>query len=221
MAHLPPETTEADLLTRAPAWLVAAGVPPVLTHPQRRHEWLAGRILAAELLATLTDPADVELQIATDEFGRPCLLTAAGERTGAASLTHGGECVAALVALGSGRRAGLDLEPERPKTLALAPRFLNPAELAAVGNDPARAALTWSLKETLYKLYGRRQLDFRRHLYLALDEWPVPGGALPATGRVTGRITHPTAPDRTWTHILYYERVAPTCWLTYCVGVPG
>ena len=219
VALLPPGTTESDLLARAPAWLAAESIPPALTHPQRRREWLAGRVLAAELLTTLDPDTAPDLRTATDEFGRPHLLTSAGARAGAVSLSHGGGHVAALVALGAGRRAGLDLEPERAKTLALAPRFLHPDELAIVGEDSSRAALTWSLKETLYKLYGRRQLDFRRHLYLELGEWPTPPTALPATGVVPGRISHPTAvPDRQWRHALHFRRAAPDCWLTYCVS---
>ena len=224
VAHLPPDTPETALLARAPAWLVAAGIPAALTHPQRRREWLAGRVLAAELLMRLAPDAP-PLLIQTDEFGRPHLRTAAGGRAGAVSLSHGGAWVAALVALGPTARAGLDLEPDRAKTLALAPRWLTPPELAAVGADPARAALAWSLKETLYKLYGRRQLDFRQHLHLELAAWPPPGAPLPTTGTVLGRIIRPTPPAVAetmpapyWPHHLRYERAAPPCWLTYCVA---
>ncbi|MBC7448097.1 MAG: 4'-phosphopantetheinyl transferase superfamily protein [Hymenobacteraceae bacterium] len=218
VATLPPETAESDLLARAPAWLAATGIPSAFTHPQRRREWLAGRVLAAELLGRLTAPANADLRIDPDEFGRPRLRTPNGELAGAVSLSHGGGHVAALVVLGAGRRAGLDLEPERPKTQTLAARFLAPAELAFAGDDAARCALAWSLKETLYKLYGRRQLDFRHHLHLDLAPWPALPTVLPTTGHVVGRITHPTVASRAWTHTVRYERATPHCWLTYCVG---
>lgn len=211
----PPEQPEPELLARAPAWLRAAGIPVGHTHPQRRREWLAGRLAALDALARLTSS---DLRIGTDEFGRPYLAGPDGARVGAVSLSHGGGRVAALVAVGAGRRAGLDVEPERAKTLALAARFLSPFELAAVGADPARAALTWSLKETLYKLYGRRQLDFRQHLALDVAAWPALGKPLPETGSIGGRIQHPTDAGRAWTHHLRYEQLAPHGWLTYCVG---
>ncbi len=212
---LPALLAEAALLAAAPPALAAAGVPAHLTHPQRRREWLAGRLLVANLLADL---GVADLQLVADEFGRPQLLTAAGARAGAVSLSHGGGLVAAVVAVGAGYRTGLDLEPERAKTLLLAPRWLAPAELAAVGDVPARAALAWSLKETLYKLYGRRQLDFRHHLALELAAWPAPEIPLPATGTARGRIRAPTDAARHWTHTLHFLRCTPTCWLTYCVS---
>ncbi len=221
VAELPADITETALLAHAPAWLVAAGVPAALTHPQRRREWLAGRLLAGALLAEL---GAAELEIVTDEFGRPQLHAAAGTRAGAVSLSHGGGYIAAVVAPGPARRAGLDLEPERPKTLTLAPRWLAPPELAAVGASVSRASLAWSLKETLYKVYGRRQLDFRQHLHLDVHDWPTPTDAttdpLPSAGRVPGRIIHPTAtaPARAWSHVLHFRRAVPGCWLTYCVG---
>jgi 4'-phosphopantetheinyl transferase EntD len=217
VAGLTAGVSEAQLLVRAPAWLAAA-LPAHLRHPQRRYEWLAGRLLALDLLAELGAP---DLHIGSDEFGRPHLLATDGVRAGAISLSHGGGLVAAVVALGVGRRVGLDLEPERPKTLRLAPRWLTPDELAAVDGNPARASLAWSLKETLYKLYGRRQLDFRRDLRLdsdpSLATWATVT-ATSATGIATGRITSPTDSARSWTHTLHFLRPAPGCWLTYCVG---
>ncbi len=205
--------SEADLLALAPTWLDAEGIPIRFTHPQRRREWLAGRVLAAEILQQLTGTAGATVAVVTDAFGRPRLETGTA---GALSLTHGGGHVGVLVALGAGARAALDLEPPRAKTLTLASRFLNPAELAAVGADPDRAALAWSLKETLYKAYGRRQLDFRRHLDLDLTTaWPPPPRSITPVGVVSGRILHPTDPARYWTHDLHYER-HPAGWLTSC-----
>ena len=204
--------SEAELLAEAPAWLFAAGgIPPHLTHTRRRREWLAGRQLAATLLQEMLSDGHT-YPIVPDEFGRPRLPGL----DGAISLTHGANGVAALVALGAGRRVGLDLEPARPKTLVLAPRFLTAAELAAVGPAVERAALAWSLKESLYKAYGRRQLDFRQHLHLDLRQWPTAPLSLPPQGTVPGLITHPTT-GRQWPHMLYYE-ANPEGWLTYCVG---
>jgi 4'-phosphopantetheinyl transferase len=217
LALRPLPQTETELLANAPAWLLSAGVPAHFTHPQRRREWLAGRVLAAELLRQLLGPERADaLTIAADAFGRPRLLDAAEEVVGAVSLSHGGGAVAALVALGPGRRVGLDLEPIRPKTLPMAPRFLSPGECANLGDSTARASLMWSLKESLYKAYGRRQLDFRRHLHLDTTDWPAAELPLPATGIVRGRITQPTT-GHIWHHELYYETVEPG-WLTYCVS---
>ncbi len=233
LAVRPLTQTEAELLGAAPEWLLTDGVPAHFTHPQRRREWLAGRVLAAELLRGLLPPALADThRIAADAFGRPRLLDAAGDVVGALSLSHSGDAVAAIVALGPGRRVGLDLEPIRVKTLTLAPRFLSPDECAALGDSTARASLLWSLKETLYKAYGRRQLDFRQHLHLDTSEWPALPAPLPATGIVRGRITHPTT-GHVWQHTLHYRTVAPgsdagslagsgagsfSGWLTYCVS---
>lgn len=210
--------TEAELTALAPTWLRTGGLPTHLTHTPRRREWLAGRVLVAEVVAALTgQSAEATPAVVPDAFGRPRLL----DVSAGVALSHGGGCAAALVALGPGRRCGIDVEPVRAKALTLARRFLSPEELPIGGADVARAALAWSAKESLYKAYGRRQLDFRQHLHLRLADLPTPPAALPETGRLYGRITQP-ATGRQWWHDVEYLFRADGALLTWCVTpAPG
>lgn len=80
--------------------------------------------------------------------GRPYL-----EQGPVFSLSHsGGRC---LLAVGEGRRVGVDLERLDPDNLSAAPAALGPAELAWIREEPMkRFHILWTRKEALYKALG-------------------------------------------------------------------
>jgi 4'-phosphopantetheinyl transferase len=168
-------------------------------HEDRARQWLAGRVLAHQLLRELTD---AQATLHSDVNGRPFFaeLPAWG-----VSLSHSGEWVAAVVARDAA--VGIDIELERPKALKLAPRFLSEAERADAGSDAAKHSVYWSAKETLYKLHSRRGLVFKEQLLL--DPF-----RLREAGVLTGHLLLENSRSQ---HQIHYQRPAPDYVLTYCV----
>ena len=83
------------------------------------------------------------------------------------SLSHCIGYVAAIISKKS--RVGIDIEKIHPRVQKIADRFLNNSELSAInGSERTEKLITlWSAKESLYKLYGRKKLDFRENLKIA------------------------------------------------------
>ena len=123
-----------------------------LTHEGRRAEWLAVRVLVAELL------------------GRDKLI--AYHPTGAPYLTDGSYCISishtrgyAAIAYHRTHRLGVDIEYISSRVERIAHRFAHPSEevyLAGASDDerPLMQLVNWSAKETLYKLVGDAAADF-------------------------------------------------------------
>lgn len=155
----------------------------------RRSEWWAARYLLHMLSASAQ-----RLPLAKDAFSKPFI---AGKNDIHCSLSHSGGAVGALLAPVN---CGCDIQVCAPKTLRLAPRFLNADELTALQNADAdaRADLAhayWTAKESLYKLWGLKGLDFRRDIRVwdpsigagADFEGEVAGGGRILRARLTAR----------------------------------
>jgi phosphopantetheinyl transferase len=83
------------------------------------------------------------------------------------SLTHTKGYAAAIV--GEGVHAGIDLEIISQRASRVAPRFLNSKEIelieqASSQNIQGIHTLCWSIKETVYKWWGRGGIDFASHI---------------------------------------------------------
>lgn len=149
--------------------------------------WLAGRWLAKSLVRRATDaaPADVEI-VSRDGLGRPIrprILVCGRTVPWDVSLSHSGETVAAVVALESKARVGVDVVTIQCWTFGRAPPmraplskldarlircdlWFTPAELDGLETNrvplpaPADArelavALLWAAKEAAYKATNR------------------------------------------------------------------
>lgn len=124
----------------------------------RRLEWWAARYL----LHLLSD-SPLRLPLAKDAFSKPFFI---GKDSLHCSLSHSNGIVSALIAPVN---CGCDIQLRTPKALSLAPRFLSAEELAeinAAGADSRvdLAHVYWTAKESLYKLWGTKNLDFRRDI---------------------------------------------------------
>ena len=142
-----------------------------IRHPAQRIEWLACRVAVRQL---------VERQGLTygglqkDEYGKPHLIGGPGE----VSLSHTSGWAAAV--WHRSRPVGIDIEPIREQFRRVVPRVLSADEIAHANGDPGRLAVYWCAKEALYKLYGKRNLTFREHLYVE----PFANGADTLIGHV-------------------------------------
>lgn len=121
----------------------------------RQKEWLASRILAYLLLQDFTPEP---FEITSNENGKP-------EFSGTpfqVSISQSSSLVAVL--LSEQVEVGIDIEIIREKILKLAPKFLSENELVQAENDLKKTCLYWSAKETLYKMYSRKNLLFIENL---------------------------------------------------------
>lgn len=98
-----------------------------------------------------------------DSFGKPHLPNGKGQ----ISLSHCKDFAA--VAYHPLQPVGLDMEYLSDRIVTIAPKFIRPEEtfLLEEYGEIRGAMLIWSAKESLFKLYGRKSLNFRKHLLIS------------------------------------------------------
>jgi phosphopantetheinyl transferase len=158
--------------------------------PKRRHEFLAGRLAARELLVRIWGQEARGLAVLVDEgacAGAPLVCTEAGARAWPAlalSISHGaGWACAGMTFRG---QVGIDIERIEPRHPAFVEEAFLPAELGLWSTvtgrgaeDPVTVTLGWCVKEALLKLAG---VGLRAPLgdYAALAlRWPEAGEVVP------------------------------------------
>lgn len=126
----------------------------------RKKQWLAYRLLIREMLS----PA--EFPVEYDESGKPFL---AGSNYHI-SVTHTEDLAAVIISQYD--RVGIDMERIKPRVAKVREKFLSPVELASISGERELEQLTlgWCAKEALYKLYGKRDLDFRENILIELPD---------------------------------------------------
>ena len=145
-----------ELLSLLPAHVDCSQIAQV--HDKRKKEWLASRVLVYTLLKQFT-PADAVLT--KDAFGKPYFE---GLQL-YVSISHSPSLAAVI--LSDKYEVGIDIEQLSQKALRVASKFLNEAEKKYTALNENQTCLYWSAKETLYKLYGRKQLIFKDNLILS------------------------------------------------------
>lgn len=128
-----------------------------ITHPHKRLQHLAGRILLKELY----DDFPLEL-IRIADTKKPYLADEAYHF----SISHCGNYAAAIAS--KKNRVGVDIEIPQQKIERISHKFLVPEEIQVLNinsYDPYHMlTLAWSIKETIFKWYGLGQVDFREHM---------------------------------------------------------
>ncbi len=146
--------TPTELAEKLPQnWLLAADYVNK-TLPQQQLEWLASRVALQQLATEVGNPL---AGIIKDEFGKPQCTNQSLQ----ISLSHSFPFVA--VAVHSHLALGIDIEKQQTKIQRIAPRVFHAEELAWATSTEMQT-LVWCGKETLYKWYGKRGLDFKQHL---------------------------------------------------------
>lgn len=128
----------------------------VFQNERRNRHYLSSRLLFESLLGKS------DFCIVKDEYGKPYLDSGSPD----ISLSHSGEYAVGIVsALGS---CGIDIERFQDKIVKIGPRFCSDEELGAIvpGTEIKSMYLIWSVKESLYKLYGRKSVNFKQHLHV-------------------------------------------------------
>ncbi|MEO7989119.1 MAG: 4'-phosphopantetheinyl transferase superfamily protein [Chryseolinea sp.] len=130
-------------------------ISDTITSPQKRLEWIAGRVLVKEVMEAM----DLNYHgIVKDEFGKPF-----PERYDyQLSLSHSFPFVAVL--LDKYESVGIDLEQPKEKLLRIAPRIHSEDELKDAGTDIIKHCIYWCAKEALIKIYGKKDLIFSENM---------------------------------------------------------
>lgn len=132
----------------------------------RRLEWLSLRMA---LHAIFENAKLKATSVYKTKFNKPKLL----KRSYHISFSH---CHGyAAVILHKKYPVGIDIETHGERAFRIKRKFLNENEMDAFGNSAENALIAWCLKETLYKIWGRKKLDFREHMHIkvANDEDPM------------------------------------------------
>ena len=101
-----------------------------------------------------------EIEIQYDENGKPYLLNEYKH----ISITHSHDKIAIII--NDFEKTGIDIELIRDKVLKIKHKFLAESELINAENDPEKLLIYWGAKESLYKIYGLKELDFIKNLYI-------------------------------------------------------
>ncbi|MDZ4669043.1 MAG: 4'-phosphopantetheinyl transferase superfamily protein [bacterium] len=123
-----------------------------------RH-YLASRILLTELFPKH------QIVLTKNENNKPSLQL--DGKPFSISITHSFDYAAILIA--ETGHLGLDLEKIDNRIGRVKHKFMNQEELAFAGEEDQIKAQTliWSTKETLYKIYSNKELDFKKNLHIS------------------------------------------------------
>ena len=124
---------------------------------KKRIEWLAARLLLHQMSGRINRGT-----VLKDNFGKPYLENSDWN----ISMSHSKNRAAVIA---SPYPVGIDIQVLVPKITAIAKRFLNEQELKSIDQEQqiAHLHLYWGAKEALYKAYGKRELDFCKHILLS------------------------------------------------------
>jgi phosphopantetheinyl transferase (holo-ACP synthase) len=98
--------------------------------------------------------------IAYDNKGKPYL----SNDTRHISISHSHDKLAIIV--NEHESTGIDIELIRDKVLKIKHKFLTNEELLEANDDVEKLLVYWAAKETLYKIYGLKEVDFIAHLFV-------------------------------------------------------
>jgi phosphopantetheinyl transferase len=133
------------------------------TYEHRKKEWLVSRILADKLMGG-------NAEIIYDENNKPFLHRCQKH----ISLSHSHNLLAVII---DEKETGIDIELIKPNVLKIKDKFMSEAELKAIekGHKKEELTLYWCVKESLYKLYGKKKLTFKENLIVEPFEYLAKG----------------------------------------------
>ncbi len=101
---------------------------------------------------------DQDCIVEYDEKGKPYLLNDSRH----ISVSHSHDRLAIIV--NKSEPTGIDIEMIRDKVLRIKHKFLRDNELKDAEDDVEKLLIYWAAKETLYKIYGLKEVDYIEHL---------------------------------------------------------
>lgn len=143
-----------------------------IKNPQRQLHWLSSRVLIRSFMNTKQF-----IHLENDLHGKPVIHNFPVH----ISLSHSADLSAILIS--KKFSVGIDIEKIDPKILRIKNKFLNDTEKKSISEEEELNQLyvIWCAKEAMYKLYGKKQLEFREHLFVSAFKYAH-------SGELNGRI---------------------------------
>ena len=101
-----------------------------------------------------------EIEIKYDDKGKPYLA----KDNRHISISHSHNKLAIIV--NEQESTGIDIELIRDKVLKIKHKFLSDSELKDADDNVEKLLIYWAAKETLYKIYGLKEVGFIEHLFV-------------------------------------------------------
>ena len=154
----------------------------------RYMHWLSSRVLIREMLGT-----NKFIELAVDKHGKPHLQNFDYH----ISISHSSDLAGVL--LSKDHEVGMDIEEIHPKISRVAHKFMRREALDSLNYEyeVEQMFIYWCAKESLYKLYGKKQLLFK-------DNIPIDAFEYKEQGTIIGRIVKK---DFEKTYKVKYEKV--------------
>lgn len=133
-------------------------------------QWLSVRMLLKEMLG-------IQSRIIYTKKGKPFLKNSSSK----ISISHSDKFVALMI--NKKEETGIDIEKINNKVDQIKNKFLSPNELSEINHieNLEKLHVYWGAKESLYKLYGEKELIFKADLIIAPFQYS-------GNGTITGRI---------------------------------
>lgn len=143
---------------------------------RRKTEWLAARHLLQQMMGE-------HVFCYSDEFGKPILQDSEQHL----SISHSRGLATVVV---SNQPIGVDIQEIAPKIKRIAHKFMRPEEMNSLNeaNHLKHLHIYWGAKEALYKAYGKKKLDFRKHILVEPFYYLPTEGSGQAKGKTTGKV---------------------------------
>ena len=139
------------------------GLSPYIKNDRRRTEHLASRFLLRHIMPQF--PLHL---ITKDHTNKPYL----SNQLCFFSISHSWPYIAVII--DTLHETGIDIQTYHPRITDIRHKFLSPTEQTLIGDDPQLITLAWCAKESVYKWYGSRKVDFIAHLPITSFDLSTP-----------------------------------------------
>ena len=159
---------------------------------RKKLEKLAGKLLIKQLTGWA-------YSVVKDDFGKPFFK----DSDLYLSLSHSGDYVVGII---SEHVVGIDIQYITPKIERVAPRVMNENKLKNLdpNNHLEHLHVYWGAKEALYKAYGQRSLDFKKHIIIEPFNYTLGSRSSVGTKITEGVVL---ANNRTHRFDIFYKKI--------------
>lgn len=156
----------------------------------RKKQWLSYRILLKKMISP--HPASIEY----DAFGKPYLKNSDLYL----SISHSGDYSAVIVSKAG--PVGIDVERLKDRIFRIKDRFLSAEEAKHIGETHSleKLYIVWGAKEALYKIHGRPEVEFQRHISVESFDYLCSG-----KGQCMAWMKTPEGKER---YSIFYEQIS-------------
>ena len=175
-----------------------------LTEIESKHESHRLQLLASRAVLFDMELSDQGYKIIKDNHGKPHIVNVQGD----ISFTHSHNHAAAIYS--KTKLVGIDIQIGTEKIDRIARKFISEEEFAYINvhkNTMDYHHVLWGAKESLYKAYGRRKVEFREHLKVHPFVYNDSGG------KISGEVN---MPDYNGAFDIYYQKLNDY-YLVYCI----